>query len=108
MARVLTDDEVQEKFLSHVRGMVSYWDKTGESRRESLEGLAHSILATLDGCSCGIPGFIVAPRPHKSDKKFCKSCGEDWFPYNDGHGILADISGTLHEKFYADKKGKHE
>lgn len=97
--REYTTDEVRELFLDHVRQMVLYWERESRPKttRERLEGLAHSLLVLLDGGTV-LPGFIVAPRPHKDDKAFCKSDGENWFP--EAPDVPSDIGGCLHELFY--------
>jgi hypothetical protein len=97
--RQLTDDEVREEFLEHVRVMVRYWAK--ESRvtdvEEKLSGLAHSILSAIDGSAAAIPGFALVPRPHPDDKEYNRKNGENWYP--EPH-LEHDIAGSLHELFY--------
>lgn len=95
--RVWTEDEVRDKFLQHVAVMTRYWER--ESRvttaREKLEGLAFSILAALDGSSAAIPGFVVAPAPHKDDRAFHIGEGENYYPK--APKVECDIAGGLHE-----------
>jgi len=107
--REYTLEEVRHIFLSHVENCVSYWDKvtldrapndTRTDQRNRLEGLAFSIMSALDGCAMGVPGFIVAPSPHPSDKQFHIDEGENYFPYNDSGEIKADIAGGLHELIF--------
>lgn len=95
--RQYTTDEVREKLLSYVRGLVDYWDKTDRPRKESLSGLAFSILSTLDGGSVEVPGFVVAPSPHESDEEYHRQRGENWYPRVESEH---DIAGCLHELFY--------
>lgn len=104
--RELTDDEVREQFLRHVWTMIGYWASEpwsnvpeGYSNRQRLEGLAHSILTTIDGSSAGIPAFALAPSPHPEDKEFHRSEGENWWP-TAGRSVPHDIGGGLHEHFY--------
>jgi hypothetical protein len=105
--RELTEEEVRERFLDHLWVMIDYWAAEGERdrkpRRDSLEGLAFSLLAALDGEAADLPGFIVAPHPHPDDKAFRRDNGEDWFPSNHklDSKIKADIAGVLHELFYS-------
>ena len=58
-SRVFNKDEVIEKFLLHIAGLIKYWGD--EQRRaptqERLEGLAHSILVALDGRSASLPAL---------------------------------------------------
>lgn len=71
--------EVREALLMSVWQDVDYWDTVdGSTQRERLQGLAFSILATLDGCSVGIPEFSIVPM--------------------DG---TENIGGSLHEVFYS-------
>jgi hypothetical protein len=106
MPRELTEEEVRDRLLAHVRGMVHYWEmiKLGpkEGLHERLEGLAFSMLVMLDGGSVDLPKFIVAPDPHPSDREYLASEGEDWYPEN--HSVVdtvkADLGGSLHEHFH--------
>jgi hypothetical protein len=97
----LAADEVREKLLSHIWGMIDYWDKESraETTRAKMEGLAFSILTALDGGSCALPGFVVAPSPHESDIDFHKEHGENWYPpFEEDH--VCDIGGSLHDHFH--------
>jgi hypothetical protein len=93
--------------------MIRYWAnlpaETGNSPQQEmvrrLEGLAHSIFATLDGCSMACPGFIVAPMPDESDQEYHREQGENWFPYNSGEGIKGDIAGEL--RYWLRKREDH-
>ncbi len=114
MAHELTTEEVRERFLDHVRTMVHYWETVSMKQRElvnetelhaRLSGVAFSILVLLDG-GTRLPGFIVAPVPHESDKAFHQNEGSDWYPENhriEGQ-VQADIAGCLHELFYPRKE----
>lgn len=94
----LTEEEVREKFLRHVWGLVEYWGKV-EGADNRLEGLAFSILTALDGAALSLPAFIVAPYPHPEDKAYHQGEGEDWYPENDSAKVNGNISGSLHEHF---------
>jgi len=91
--REYTPEEVRTMFLDYIRGLVKYWAR--EDRvpdvKEKLEGLAFSILVTLDGESGGLPCFDVVPCPHESDKEYHRDNGENWFP----SGV--PLPGALHE-----------
>jgi hypothetical protein len=101
--RELTTDEVRDIFTQHVDTLIHYWAnlpaEQGNSPQQEmvrrLEGLTHSIFATLDGSSLACPRFIVAPCPHESDEEYHREQGENWFPYNSGLGIQGDIGGDL-------------
>ena len=99
--REKTVDEIRDEFLAHVRSLVTYWNKldgkdSPRTQKERLEGLAFSIMVLLDGGTM-LPGFIVAPCPHESDKEYKISQGEDYYPYNDEKNVNGDIAGCLHE-----------
>jgi hypothetical protein len=99
--RQLTTEEVRDRFLAHVRSMVAYWERVEVrplTTRERLDGLAFSILAALDGAS-EMPGFIVAPCPHPSDRAFHESEGDNWYPENRSGVVECDIAGSLHERY---------
>ena len=93
--REYTEDEVREKFLKHIIDLIGYWHNlpAEKTMRERMEGLAFSILVSLDGESLAVPAFQVIPAPHPDDKDYLQSIGENWFPHN------CDISGCLHDTF---------
>lgn len=98
-SRVYTPDEVRDLFLNYVWHLIDYWDENGDGKRNALEGLAHSILATLDGESAELPGFHVLPIGTLEDQEFFREQGRNWFPLcrlqND-----YDIGGSLHNRFF--------
>lgn len=104
-AREYTTAEVKAKFLAYMWTLIDYWDANKPNKREALEGLAFSILSTIDGDSLELPGFLLLPNPHEDDKEYMQSHGENWFPAPiEGMLELCDISeGSLHELFYAAK-----
>jgi hypothetical protein len=115
MSKEWTRDEIREQFLRHIRIMSKYWAECDISRPEfqesmkrnggeipyRLNGLCHSILAMLDGCTVDIPGFLLIPNPHPSDKEYCISRGQNYYPQvSEEAGDFVDIGGALHEQFY--------
>lgn len=75
----VVNTEVREALLMNIWQAIDYWDTVdGSTQRERLQGLAFSILATLDGCSVGIPEFSIVPM--------------------DG---VENIGGSLHEVFHS-------
>lgn len=96
-SRELTQDEVRDNFLSHIKGCIHYWNSQPGPQISKLEGLAFSILAAIDGCT-DLPGFILAPLPHKDDKQYCIDNEEDYYPQNSEGIVNCDIAGTLHER----------
>lgn len=101
-SREYTEEEIKEHFLNHVRMLVNYWDKDVpvQSQSERLSGLAFSILSAIDGYSGALPAFILAPSPHKDDKKFSIDCAENYYPQNHKSNIKCDIAGSLHGSFF--------
>ena len=96
MTRVYTEDEVRDKFLLYIHQLISYWDTVDERDCfEKLEGLAFSILSTLDGESVELPGFKVISNPHPDDEGFLKLEGKNWFPDD------VNIAGCLHERWHS-------
>jgi len=98
-----TTDEVREKVLDHIRTMSKYWSRVeNQTVEEKLDGLAFSILTMLDGCT-DLPGFIVAPYPHETDKDSRIENNKKYFPENHDSIVRCDISGFLHELFHKNK-----
>lgn len=101
--REFTVEEVRTMFLKQVRAYIEYWsgDNVPSERtwRERMEGLAFSLLVTLDG-GTELPAFIVAPSPHPDDRLFRQGQGENWWPENLEGTVNADIAGCLHELFH--------
>jgi hypothetical protein len=101
-SREKTTEEIREEFLKHVRSLINYWDKvegkdSPKTQKDRLDGLAFSIMVALDGGAMALPGFIVAPCPHPSDKEYHISEGSDYYPENHELDIKGDIAGSLHE-----------
>lgn len=98
--RELTTDEVRERFIQHVWGMIHYWEHEDRqpAARDKLSGLAHSLLVAIDGCADGLPAFALAPVPHPDNKEFHRAEGENWFP--SAGEVSHDIGGGLHEILY--------
>lgn len=97
--RVLTQEEVREKFIRHVWELIRYW--SSEDRQPSIDGklsgLAFSILVMIDGGSAGLCSFSLCPSPHADDKEYHRERGENWWPTDEDR---VDIGGSLHELFY--------
>lgn len=100
-AREYTREEVREKFLEHVCGMVTYWQENTNcgSMEDRVAGVAFSILVALDGCAYGVPGFVVAPCPDPADKQYCIDEGSNYNPQAP-RDVKCDIAGSLHESFH--------
>lgn len=94
--RELTEEECRTAFIEHVRALVDYWsddDARKGDLHSRLSGLAHSILAAIDGCAF-LPAFELKTLPHESDKEYNESNGDNWWPTG------TDIAGGLHELLY--------
>lgn len=94
-------EEIREKVLEHIRILSRYWSEVEEGIevKDRLEGLAFSILSMLDGVS-SLPGFIVAPYTHESDKDYHINNNEKYYPDNSNVLIKGDIAGCLHELYH--------
>jgi len=110
-SREFTTEEVRRQFLEQVWSNIKYWGElineqiangtaTERTTMDRLQGLAFSILVTLDGGSIPLPSFVVAPSPHPSDKQYNIDNGSNYFPENHESNVSADISGCLHELFH--------
>lgn len=108
MGHELSVEEVRSRFLTHVRGIVDYWDEVARepSLRKRLEGVAFTILSTIDGSAADLPAFALIPTPHPTDKAFSQEQGEDWYPDFQPAQEVCDIAGGLHERFYHPRAGE--
>ncbi len=102
MSKEKTEEEVREAFLNHVRMLVDYFEKetSKETLRERLDGLAYSILSTIDGENSQLPSFILAPMPHKDSKQYYINHEDDYYPENHNSNVRCNISGSLHDNFF--------
>lgn len=94
MSKVKSKAEIRDEFLSHIKDLVNYWDSINDSNKGKLEGLAFSIMSTIDGVSGGFPCAIdLVMRPHEDDKQYNIDNGDDYI--EDGTCINDDT--MLHE-----------
>lgn len=78
--RAWTKEEVCDKFVKHLMVAAREWaNYPNKTPLERTEGLVHTMLATIDGCSLGIPALDLVPQPHEEDKEFHISEGENYF-----------------------------
>jgi len=96
--RQLTVEEVRDQFLAQVWHTIRYWQKLDNPGGDRIEGAVFSVLAILDGTAVDLPGFIVAPAPHHSDREYCVERGENYFP--ETPQVECDIAGRLHDLFF--------
>jgi hypothetical protein len=97
--REQTAEETREIFLNHIKHLVKYWARVEtDSKEEALDGLAFSILVSLDGGCIDIPRIALIPYPHPEDMEYNQSQGENWHrPFDASE--YCDIGGSLHESF---------
>lgn len=97
--REMTEEECRNALIDHIHAIIA--DTLQSTRlptqRDKLELVAFSILTALDGCAGALPGFKVIPHPHRDDKKFHATNGENWWPNR------IDIAGSLHDHFFERK-----
>ena len=94
--REYTPEEIREKLLDQIWVTINYW-RTQKVTGDRYEGLAFSILSVLDGSTAALPAFQIVPAPHESDREYCKTYGENWFPQSSSN---ANDIGPLHEHFH--------
>ena len=93
--RAKTAEEVREEFVSHVRMLARYWaNVSGQTVEEKCEGVAFSILVTIDGGSAELPAFDMIPAPHEDDKQYYIDNDENWYE----KVVVNDCQ--LHEMFH--------
>ncbi len=100
LPRAWTEEEARDKFLKLWASYVRYWldEAREQTAKGKLEGLAFSLLVILDGGSAALPGFVVAPNPHKDDRAFCITQGQNYYP--EGPTVECDIAGSLHDHIH--------
>jgi len=80
MSKPKTAEDVRAQLLSQFKGIADYWaalpDMTGSER---CHGVVFSILATLDGSSDSMPSIDLLLSPHKDDKEYNISLGNDYY-----------------------------
>lgn len=103
MSKEKTTEEVRLEFLDHIHTLIDYWNGQDGNTKDKLEGLAFSIMVTLDGESA-LPPFIVAPIFDEADKQYCIANNEDYYPVNDESKIKGNIAGSLHELLFKEMK----
>lgn len=100
--RAYTPDECRDVLVKGIRTLARYWAELEEvdpatGRRHTVldrcEGVAFSILSTLDGCGT-TPHINLIMDPHPDDKEYHINLGENYFE----PGTV--INGSLHEVFY--------
>lgn len=97
MSKVKSKAEIRDVFLSHIKHLVHIWNRSEGTSKEKLEGLAFSIMSTIDGVSGGFPCAIdLVMRPHEDDKQYNIDNGDD---YNEDGTCINDDT-MLHEVIF--------
>jgi len=92
-----TPEEARKMFLDQLRSTKEYWLKvSGQTEGERMDGLIFSILVMLDGGTIGMPAMDIRLCPHKNDKAYHISKGEQWFKPGQ---LINDCQ--LHEQWYS-------
>jgi len=91
--RAWTADEIRDQIIASIWDYVQYWEGIERPKAQCLQGLAHSILAMLDGAA-DLPGFKLIPTPHPDDEEYNRSEGENWY------SPATAVEDMLHEHFY--------
>lgn len=99
--RPYTKEELCENLIKHIHHLIEYWDNEPVSSKDKLEGLGHSILSAIDGCTIAVPGsYKLVTDPHPSDKEYCISHNLNYVE----PGIAINDEVYLHAQFFKFKK----
>ncbi len=95
-----TTEQVSDEFIGYVNHLFKDATKDfSEENKEKIHTMVFSMLVGIDGESMALPGFILAPNPHKDDKEYNKKEGNDYYPQNHNAKVNCDIGGNLHDKW---------
>lgn len=100
-SREITREELREHFIRHVWSLINYWDNVNDTSYEKLNGLVHSLLATIDGSGSELPAFVLAPLSTEEDKQWLIDDGKNYYPTRNADAVKCDIAGGLHEILYS-------
>ena len=95
--RPYTAEELREMFFSMLNTSVNYWANIddGQSTKDRMQGLVHSILSAFEGNSGALPfRCIIIPSCHPDDPDYLKSEGENWIPYVESDQYDTEITGN--------------
>ena len=104
-SRELTHDEMKTEFLQYIHDLVDYWEheERANTTKDKLEGLAISILNTIDGGSAELPAYSLIPLGNPNNIEYCQKMGRNYYPEE-----TEDIAGSLHDVFMDLAKRKGE
>jgi hypothetical protein len=107
MSREITKEEAVDGLLLHIQNLVHYWENVENPYGSRASGVAHSILATIDGCSGDGCGFHLIPMMTKENQDDYKENDSNYHPIPPNEVIESDIVKTyLHEDFYRKNNDK--
>lgn len=86
-------DQAAGDFIGYIHNIIDYWEGQGRGMRRTMEGLVHTLLATIDGEDADLPPYSLKPMVSPD--------GDDWLD------IGPDIHGDLHHRFYAVKEARN-
>lgn len=116
----LDQEEMQRRFLDHLREVAHYWADLDVLRsgydpetegctfaRYQLEGFVHSLLVMFDGGSMGLPAFHIVPSPHGTDKDHYRDQGQNWWPDAELPSGMKTVEGNdmLHDLWNEFRRG---
>lgn len=75
MANKSLREKREDEFIEYICNIIDYWKSIDINNDEKIEGVVHSVLTAIDGCTLALPIYRLLS--------------------DDG----VDIAGCLHEKF---------
>ena len=95
-SREFTQDEMKVEFLTYIHDLIDYWEHESRATttKDKLEGLAYSILKTIDGGAAELPAYSLIPLGNPDDIEYRQSIGHNYYPEE-----TEDIAGSLASEF---------
>jgi len=95
----LTIDEVTEKVILYLKGLVAYWDGLTLPDDDKIFGVIFSTFVLFDGESL-LPRFMIK-TPVNDQSEFCKQHGQHWIPADLELDLCSDLETDLywHERW---------
>jgi hypothetical protein len=79
MSRQKTTEETLEEFIEGIRQAANYWSRQNVDISTACHGMAHSILAMLDGVSHGYPAYNISVMVTDESKQDLIDEGMDYY-----------------------------
>lgn len=94
----ISEEDLRAQFMDGARCIARYWaGLEGKTSLEVAEGVVHSMLCMIDGCSSAFPSAIdLVARPHPDDKQYHIDNDKDWVE----DGTVLNDNWSLHEELY--------